>query len=432
MLTKIQDLLEKTNNVEKSSYFWNALNAVLSALQCPLILMVITRVNGLDDGGVFSIAFAVASLMLYVSLYGLRRFQASDIHEEFSFADYHGMRFLTSGLMILISFFYCLFRFKVSGYSAAKAAVVFLVCAIKLVQGYSDVIHGNMQQKGRLDVATKCSSFRYILEMLALAVVLILTKDLVYACLASVLVSFAGLFLTSVNAGRRYAPSLRPAFRKEKLRRLFIEGFPLFLSLFLNMYISNAPKYAIDSYLTEEAQAIYNIIFMPTFMILLLSNFIFNPIIRSYAELWFSETEEGLAALKKKIRFQVLLVAGLTLLALLVAWTIGIPVLEIIFGAELSEFRADLTIIMIGGGALAYSTFFNTVITIMREQRLMILCYILSALTALFLSKPLVLHEGIRGAVILYTIIMVVLALLLAVMMGMKLAKKGRVLQEES
>ena len=29
------------------------------------------------------------------------------------------------------------------------------------------------------------------------------------------------------------------------------------------MYLSNAPKYAIDAYLTEEIQAMYNIIFMP-------------------------------------------------------------------------------------------------------------------------------------------------------------------------
>ncbi|MBQ1407589.1 MAG: lipopolysaccharide biosynthesis protein, partial [Eubacterium sp.] len=106
MLDSIAGLLEKTNNVQKSSYLWNAINAVLSAVQCPVILMVIMRTNGKFDSGVFSIAFAVASLMLYVGLYGLRRFQASDINEEYSFAEYHGMRFITCAVMILAVLLY--------------------------------------------------------------------------------------------------------------------------------------------------------------------------------------------------------------------------------------------------------------------------------------------------------------------------------------
>ena len=72
----IVKILEKTNNVKRSSYVWNALNAIISALQNPVILLVMTRTNGVYDAGVFSIAFAIATLMLYVGLYGLRRFQS--------------------------------------------------------------------------------------------------------------------------------------------------------------------------------------------------------------------------------------------------------------------------------------------------------------------------------------------------------------------
>ena len=82
----IVKFLEKTNNIKRSSYTWNALNAIISALQNPVILLVITRTNGVYDAGVFSIAFAIATLMLYVGLYGLRRFQSSDLDEKYSFS----------------------------------------------------------------------------------------------------------------------------------------------------------------------------------------------------------------------------------------------------------------------------------------------------------------------------------------------------------
>ena len=429
MLNKICDLLEKTGNIRRSSYLWNAINAMLSALQSPVILMVMTRTNGVYDAGVFSIAFAVASLMLYVGLYGLRRFQASNIHEKYSFQEYQAMRFVTCGAMIVASGAYCVYGIGFKGYGPEKAAVVFLMCMLKLVQAYTDVIHGNMQQKDRLDVATKCSSIRYVLEVLGLIAALAVTHNLLLSSIVCVAVSVIGMMLTTVNAGRRYCTSYRPSISRGKFRTLLIDGFPIFISLFLNMYISNAPKYAIDAYLTEEIQAVYNIIFMPAFMVMLIANFIFNPILTSYAELWLSGTREAFRELNRRIRQQLLLVLGLTVLGLAVAWTIGIPILSWIFGVDLHAYRTELCIVMIGGGALAYATFFSTVVTIIREQNFLLVCYGIAALAAFVLSGILVRNHGILGAATLYAVIMTILAVLLAVLTFKKLSDARRNLQ---
>ena len=178
MLAVIRNLLQKTEDIKRSAYIWNAVNAVLSACQCPVILIVINRTCGVNDAGVFSIAFAVASLMLYVGLYGLRRFQASDVIEKYTFRQYHGMRFITCAVMILASAGYCIYGMIFRDYSIIKFMVIFAVCMLKVIQAYSDVVHGRMQQQGRLDVATKCSSVRYVLEVAAYCVMLVLTKDL--------------------------------------------------------------------------------------------------------------------------------------------------------------------------------------------------------------------------------------------------------------
>ena len=396
---------------------------MLSAAQCPLILMVLNRTNGIEDAGVFSIAFAVASLMLYIGLYGLRRFQASDINEKFSFQEYNGVRFLTCAAMVLASLGYCCYGMMFNSYSTNKAVIVFLVCLLKLVQAYTDVIHGNMQQKGRLDVATKCSALRYVLEVLSIAVCLVITKDLLISLIVSVIVSFIVTFFTSINCGRKYCDTFAPSFRKDAVTKLMIDGFPLFLSLFLNMYISNAPKYAIDAYLTEEIQGIYNLIFMPAFMVMLLSNFIFNPIIKSYAELWLSGSKEKLKELKHKMVMQMFFVGGLTVLGLAIAATIGIPVLSLVFHAELAPYKPELCIVMIGGGALGFATYFSTVITIIREQNSMIFCYGIAAAAAYILSGVLVKSQGIRGAAIMYAVIMSILAILLGIITFLKLRK---------
>lgn len=426
LMNSICNLLEKTNNVTRSSYTWNAINAILSACQCPVIMLVITRTNGVYDAGVFSIAFAIASLMLYVGLYGLRRFQASDINEKYSFGEYHGMRFITSGAMIIASIGYCVYGVLFNDYSADKFSVVFLICMLKLIQAYSDVIHGRMQQKGRLDVATKCSSVRYTLEVLAYIVMLVIAHNLILATIVCVAVSIIVLMLTTVNAGRRYSDSLKPVFPGDKMRKLMIEGFPLFASLFLNMYISNAPKYAIDAFLTEEIQAYYNMIFMPAFMVGLIANFIFNPILTSYAELWFSGEKAKIQKLVKLIGKQCLVVLGLTAAGLIVAYTIGIPILSWIFGVDLGIYKMELCVVMLGGGMLAYATFFSTVVTIVRMQTPMLICYLVAAIAAKACSGFFVVNYGVMGAAIMYGVIMTILSIMLFIIMVWRIRKELR------
>ena len=139
---------------------------------------------------------------------------------------------------------------------------------------------------------------------------------------------------------------------------------------------------------------------------------IFNPIITTYAEVW----QKGD---RKRFRFLVLrqcgVILGLTVLAVAVALTIGIPVLSILFGADLTDYKSELLVVVLGGGMLAYSVFFNTVITIIRLHRTLLYSYAATAIAALILSKYFVVNYGIMGAVAMYAVLMTILALILAV-----------------
>lgn len=422
MLKTIRLILNKSNNITRDSYMWNSLNAMLSAAESPVILAVMNRTNGLYDAGIFSIAFAVSSLMLYLGQYGLRRFQSSDIKEKYTFAEYYGMRFITCGAMMLASLAYCIHGSLTKDYSAEKFLVIMLICFVRCIQAFSDVVHGRMQQKGRLDVATRCSAVRYVAEMLSYALMLILTRNLVISTIACAVASFVVFLLTSMNAAIDYCV-LKPSFAAAQIKKLTVEGFPLFLSLFLNMYLSNAPKYAIDTYLTEEVQATYNLIFMPAFVVQLVAHFIFNPILTTYAMVW---TNGDIKKLNRLIRRQMLVILGLAVSGLIVAATIGIPVLSLLFGVDLSMYKKELCVVMLGGGLLAYSVFFNTVITIIRLHKTLILCYGVAALAAFALSGYFVKNFGMMGAAGIYTIIMSVLTLLLGVILFTRLHKETK------
>ena len=411
MLTFIRNRLHKTNNISKSTYVWNAINATASACQSTVITMVMTRTNGVNDVGVFAIAYAVANLMLYVGQYGFRRYQASDVNEKYKYGEYVGLRIITCAAMLIASVAYGIFGICFKSYGAEKFIIVIIACLVKCIQAFVDVIHGRMQQLGRLDVAAKASASRIILSTVAYVVALIVTKDLILSTAIWLAVALAVFSLTSLNASRDYG-GLNVVMNISAFKGLLIEGFPLFTSYFLSMYIGNAPKYAIDACLTDDVQAYFNYVFMPAFAVRLLCNFIFNPIITEYANVWANKDVKKFIKLIKK---QSLVVLGMTMAGVLVALTIGIPVLGILFGVALGDYKSTLVVVMIGGGCLAYVTFFTTVLTVIRHQASFLISYLIVALGAFLFSKCIVVNFGINGAATLYAVLMGVLGIVLAI-----------------
>lgn len=425
LLYHIKRSLEKSTNIERDSYIWNFVYSTLSACQSAFILMVVTRTNGLYDAGIFSLAYAVAGLMVLIGQYGVRKYQSSDIEEAYDFAEYFYLRILTCIVMMVTSALYCVWCHVFDNYSMYKALIIFLLCGLKCIQAIVDVLHGRLQQKDRLDIAGKASSIRSIFETTICIVVLIVTRNLTIAIAASIVASIISTLLTSLNVVRDYC-KLKIDVSNIKIMRikmLLIKCFPLFISTFLSMYISNVPKYAIDEYLSEQIQAYYNILFMPAFAIGLLSNFIFNPILTSYAKLW---NERKIKKLKSLISKQICVIVAIMLVGILIAFTIGIPLLSLLFGINMEGYEIQLSIVIIGGGMLAYTTFFSTVITIIRCQHILLFGYIAVSILAKLLSGFFVVNYNITGAVMLYTLLMAALAVFFVIAMIVYIKKYSR------
>jgi len=426
MLNWIYKVLEKTKNATRDAYLWNGGSAITMALQSPVILAVANRTNGAEDAGIYSIAIAVANLMLFLGQYGLRRYQSSDIKQDFSFSEYHAVRLITCSLMMISCLAYCIFGLIFRDYSRDKFIIVYMVCLIKTVQAYADVLHGHLQQRGRLDIACKASVVRYLAELGTYVIVLIVAHNMVLAVSICLPVTLGLLMITSFNATTYYTDTMKPAISKEKFRLLMIEGFPLFVSMFLNMYISNAPKYAIDAYLTDDIQAIYNMIFMPTYVVQMVTQFIFNPVLTVYAELWLAHSREKFRRLIVMIKKMCLVILGLAVLAIVMAATIGIPVLSIVFGADLAEYRKELCVIMVAGGFLAYSIYFSTIIAVIRAQRPLIICYGAVAVAAKLMSGVFVSRYGVMGAAALNATLLLVLSVSLLGVCAYALGKEKK------
>lgn len=191
--------------------------------------------------------------------------------------------------------------------------------------------------------------------------------------------------------------------KKEKIILLLKVNFPLFMGNFLSFYICNAPKYAIDSTLNDELQACYGFISMPVFIISLLNGFIFNPVVYKMSILW---NRKEIKKFVKRILIQIAIIVLITSACLFGATMFGIPILSFLYNTNLSSYKTELLLLLLGGGLLGISGLLSTVITIMRFHNKMVWGYVLAAALACICSNSIVQYYGVMGAAMLYTILM--------------------------
>lgn len=165
---------------------------------------------------------------------------------------------------------------------------------------------------------------------------------------------------------------------------------------------------------------------MPSSVINLLSGFVFKPLLVDLSNSYYSNKERYRRIVLKI--FGVL--AGIFLLVMIATYIAGIPVLNLLYGVNLEEYKIDLLIIILGGAVSAFGVIVWYMIMIMRSQKWMIVSYALTAIAAYFMSPFLVRIYGIRGASIgflLYNIIRVLLfVIILFICSGKIMSRKRR------
>lgn len=394
------------NKVQREAMIWNTILSMLNALQSALLLFVIPRVCGEEASGVFSFAFSVAYLMIMIGNYGVRNYQATDVKVKFGFNEYRYHRYATCILMTVISIGYVLIR----GYNTEKALVILLCCLLKVIESVENVYHSEYQRGNRLDVAGKIGTIRFIACIITFVVTLVLSNSMIVAFLAMDIVAIIMLIIPIIYT----YPLINISVSKNNAdwKQIFIICFPLFLSSFFNIYICNASKYAIDKYSTDVIQGYYGMIFMPVFVINLISNCIYGPHLVRLATYW---RDEEMNPLKKYILKQVVLVVGICAAVTVMGYLFGIELMSIYFATDLKSLRITFVVLLIGGGMTAIVDFMNNIITVIRKQKALVWIYGAVSLMALCGTGVMVKKWSVNGAALAYTVVMTIQAIIMVI-----------------
>ncbi|MCI9359808.1 MAG: lipopolysaccharide biosynthesis protein [Hungatella sp.] len=403
-------LLRTGTNKEKQNVIWNIIGSFCYAFASMVLSFLVLRIIGKEQGGIFSFGYSTFGQQMFLLAYfGIRPFQVTDGAETYGFGDYLHHRYVTCLLALAAGAGYL----AVSGYSAEKAGIIFLLVCYKVIDGLADVYESEFQRNGNLHLTGKSNTFRTFLSVGMFLMVLILWKNLAAACMAAVAAQALGVILFDRMVIKRLS-GIRWTWNRDRLLPLTSETILLFISVFLDFYIFSAAKYAIDSCLDDVASGYFNIIFMPTSMINLAAGFVIRPVLTCLTDDWNQKKFQKFTRLLLKISGMI---GGLSVAAVLLAWGIGRPVLGIMerllgeaYEGSLTVYHSSFVLLVLGGSFYAFLNLYYYVLVILRQQKVIFGIYLVLTGLAAWLAPRLVSAYGIPGAAWTYLSLMVVMA----------------------
>ncbi|MCI8367072.1 MAG: lipopolysaccharide biosynthesis protein [Eggerthellaceae bacterium] len=387
-------------------FIWNTVGVGAWGMVFPILTMIATQLVGVEQAGMFSMAFVVGSLLFILANFGVRTYQISDVEEVHSFADYQVSRWITCVLMVVVGCLYCAIR----GYDAEMFYLSVGVFLYRMVDGLADVYEGRLQQVDKLYLAGISQALRSVLALVVFAILLVISRNMVAASFGMAIAAAATFVVVTYPLTLLETPKSRKV-SLASVAQLFKNTAPLFVALFLYALIDNMPKFVMEGALSYDNQLYFNALYFPAQGILITSQLVYKPLLVRMAGVW----QDG----SKRRQFDLIMVGILGVIlavtaanVLIMAW-VGIPVMSFLYGIDFEQFRGLMYIMLAAGGVTAAIDFMYQVITVMRRQKDVTTLYLVTFGFSLFVPILLVMFTGLPGAVIGYLIVMTLLFVLL-------------------
>ena len=395
--------LEKTKNF-KSNFIWNIFGTGLNALNSLFFMIFVTRINGTANAGIFTLAFSTACVLYVIGVYAGRVYQVTDSDRKITDNDYIINRLISCLLMMAIAFAFVIVR----KYDVYKSSIFILLAFYKCIEAFSDVIYGILQKNDLLNIVGKSYFFKSLISIVLFFVVDYITKQMLFACIAIILIWLAFLFFYDLRKVKEFV-DFKAKINFKNVNLIFKKGFFIFAITFFSIYITNAQKYAIDRFLSEDIQAVFGIIIMPATVMALFSQFLMHPYLTTISDLCSNGKIKELNKLIFKIVFSLL---GLGAIATLLAFFAGVPVLQLLYGIDLQGYEISLEVIIIAATLYNIGVIFSSVLTTIRKTFIQFIIYLVVAIISLVTANMLTKANGVSGAVGSYFISMAIFFIL--------------------
>lgn len=377
----------------KKNFAWNMIGSTIYSFISFILTIMITRINGIDDAGVFIFAFSVACILYVVGVYYGRAYQVTDTN--YSDDDFINNRIFTCFIMIVLSFVIALL-FRLSFF---KMLVLVLLTIYKALESFSESIYAIIQKNDKLHLVGKSMVIKSILSVLLFLIADVLTNDMLISILVVLIINVLIIFVYDVrNAEIRKIGK----FNSKNNKKLLKYGFNTFAFTLLSVFLVNVSKYGMAME-TDKLQGIFGIIIMPATIMSLFSQFIIHPYLNTLSKYIVDKNYDKF---KSSVYKMILSLTVVILILILIASVIGLPVLQFIYHVKLGKYYNSFMIIMIGSLFYGLSTLISFILITIRKTFSQLIILIITTIISIIITYILISNHGVFGASLSYAITM--------------------------
>lgn len=380
----------------KKDVFWNSLGTAAWSSLSLFLLIIVTRINGIADSGLFSFAFAFAIIMFTIGCFGGRAYQVSDHKNFFATDSYISLRIFTSFVVLLITLAFVL----LNGYDLEKSVLIFLLVGQRVFDAIADVFYGIMQKKRHLYISGKSLFYKSALSLIVFAAIDIATKNLLLSSLSLPIISLLFVLFYDIPRSRKLE-DFHIKIRSSEMKSIIRSTFLPFAVTAMGLVFANLARYFIDIY-HPNLQGYFGIIIMPLSLVILLFSFISTPAILHLSDKY---NNKELHALNQTMSRIIGLTAGTTLILCVLMYLVGALLLRLLFNVDFTHYTFDIVLVMVIGFLLSITSLFTIIAIIARKLRLTAVIYLLSNVLLAVACVTLVKPYQIHGAIIAYIIV---------------------------
>lgn len=402
------------NKLQKN-FIYNTIGSVLYSMTSLFFMIIVVRINGIDDGGLFTFAFSTACLLWVIGVYYGRVYQITERDKNITESDFIYNKIITCSIMIFTGILFI----TIKKYEQYKFIVMLSLIIYKSINAFSEALYAFMQKEEELYKVGISLFIKALIETIAFIIVNIITKNLIYSTISLIIVETAIIITYDYNVIKKYNIKIKK-FNRQHNNKILKNGFPVFVITILTQYLINAPRYAIDNFLTNKEQSIYGILSMIATLTAMLSQLIMQPYINSMNEdLKMKNNKE----FDKKVKKICAIITLIGLVEVLFGYQFGAWIIGLIYGINLKKYTEIIIIIIIGSILYSIVSIISNALITLRENNIQFIIFLINSIIVYFLSNFMVRKYEIFGAAYSYLIGMLILLCLIVIAYNLKKKK---------
>lgn len=363
-----------------------------------LISIFLVRFSGFEDAGVFALAMSISNVFATFVNFGIRSYQVTDIGYRYSPNQYIAARLPLSALTSLA----CVLYLRIDSYSARNAAAILLYLSYNITFYISDILMGNLQREGYLELNGYSNSIRGVICLILFCFTQLVTGRLLASMGAMSLGSLLVLLCFDIPVYRRNCikRGLLPENALASSLSIYGTCFFILISTIIPIVITAIPRRVIQRVLGDAMLGVFSSVYTPVVIMNTLIPAIILAIVPGMTRLWREGERQKLTEVVHKCYAMVF---SITLMAYALSVLAGKGFLRIAYGAEITPYAPLLQMAVIATG-LNCACVSGSYILIAMERRWQMALFSFVSLTVMLFSRYFVCKYELYGAA--YVLIM--------------------------